>query len=158
VPTEIERKFLVRDASIVGDLPGTTIAQGYLSVDPERTVRVRRAGDRAFLTVKGLTIGAARPEFEYEIPPADVDELLALCGWQIDKTRYRLVHDGLTWEVDVFGGRLAGLVLAEVEVPHAAHPVAIPSWVGAEVTTDERYFNSNLARFDVPALRDGRTA
>lgn len=103
--TEIERKFLVRDRSVLSGSTGSPYRQGYLSTDPERTVRVRLAGSRAFLTIKGRSIGAVRAEFEYEIPATDAAELLALCECPaIEKRRHRIDHAGRTWEVDVFEG------------------------------------------------------
>lgn len=143
--TEIERKFLVRDQSVLVGSVGIRYQQGYLSTDPERTVRVRRAGDHAFLTIKGISRGAARAEFEYEIPVADARDLLTLCpGSGIAKTRHRLDHGGRTWEIDVFEGDNAGLVVAEVEIPSEDAVVAIPDWAGDEVTADPRYYNANL--------------
>jgi adenylate cyclase len=142
---EIERKFLVADRAVLDGLIGTAYRQGYLSTTPERTVRVRHAGEAAFLTVKGISIGASRAEFEYPIPVADVDDLLALCERPIiEKVRYRIGHAGLLWEVDVFGGDNAGLVVAEVEIPSPDTAVEVPAWAGAEVTDDPRYFNANL--------------
>jgi len=144
--TEIERKFLVRDPTILSGSTGTRYQQGYLSTDPARTVRVRRAGEHAFLTIKGESHGAARAEFEYAIPPADVDALLALCpGPIIEKTRHRIDHAGRTWEVDVFDGDNAGLIVAEVEIPDVDATVEVPDWAGEEVTTDPRYYNANLS-------------
>ena len=142
---EIERKFLV-----VGDAwrdaPGVAYAQGYLNRDKARTVRVRLAGGRAWLTVKGASTGATRAEFEYEIPPADAEQLLALCdGPLVRKLRRVVVHAGSTWEVDEFLGENAGLVVAEIELPSEDAPFEPPPWLGAEVTHDPRYFNSNLA-------------
>ena len=145
--TEIERKFLVRGAGWrVG--PGARYRQGYLSSEPERTVRVRVAGAAAWLTIKGATRGIARPEYEYAIPVAEAEELLdGLCQRPlIEKTRYRVDHGAHTWEVDEFHGDNEGLVIAEVEVQDAAEEVALPAWVGEEVSHDPRYFNSNLAR------------
>lgn len=143
---EIERKFLVRDASVVEGVPGTPIRQGYLSTDPDRTVRVRRAGERAYITIKGRATGASRPEYEYDVPTEDATELLAaLCLRPIlDKTRYRILHAGRTWEVDVFAGDNAGLVTAEIELPDENAEVEIPDWVGPEVTGDDRFANANL--------------
>jgi adenylate cyclase len=144
--TEIERKFLVRDPSVVAGSAGTRFRQGYLSRDPERTVRVRRAGDRAWLTIKGRSRGASRDEFEYEIPPQDAEQLLALCpNPLIEKTRHLVDVDGATWEVDVFEGDNAGLVIAEIELGAVDAPVTIPDWAGPEVTEDPRYYNANLA-------------
>jgi adenylate cyclase len=143
--TEIERKFLVADPTVVEGRVGAAVRQGYLSRAKERTVRVRRADDRAWLTVKGANVGARRGEWEYEIPVADADELLRLCdGAVVEKTRYAIEAGGHTWEVDVFGGAHAGLVLAEVELDDEREAVELPAWLGAEVTGDPRYYNSNL--------------
>lgn len=145
---EIERKFLVRDDAWreVAD-QGTVFRQGYLGADAERTVRVRLAGERAWLTIKGMSHGARRAEFEYAIPAADAQQLLALClPTVIDKTRYRVPHAGHTWEVDVFAGANAPLVVAEVELTHDDEAVQLPRWVGDEVTGDPRYQNSQLSR------------
>jgi adenylate cyclase len=142
---EIERKFLVRDRSILDASRGVPYRQAYLSTDPDRTVRVRRTGDHAYLTIKGRGEGSARPEFEYEVPVDDAEQLLGLCkGPLIEKTRHRIDHAGLTWEVDVFAGENAGLVVAEVEIPSMDATVEIPDWVGPEVTSDPRYYNANL--------------
>lgn len=143
---EIERKYLVVGESWRS--PGTAIRlrQGYLSTVKERTVRVRVAGDAGHLTVKGITRGATRTEFEYEIPVADADLMLdELCERPlIEKTRHLVVHGDLTWEIDEFGGVNKGLVIAEVELEDEAQPIELPAWVGDEVTADPRYFNSNL--------------
>lgn len=146
VGREIERKFLVRDRSILEGLAWTEYRQGYLTTDRERTVRVRRAGDRAFLTIKGLSIGPSRPEFEYELPVADAEELLDGIALQptVTKRRHVLESNGLRWEIDVFEGVNAGLVVAEVELPTADYPLERPAWVGEEVTDDPRYANANL--------------
>ena len=145
--TEIERKFLVRDRAVLDAATGIAYRQGYLSTDPGRTVRIRRAGDVGYVTIKGVSRGATRAEFEYEIPLDDAVELLALCQRPIiEKTRYRIDHAGLTWEVDVFEGDNAGLVVAEVELPSVDTVVEIPPWVGDEVTGDAQYFNANLVK------------
>ena len=142
---EIERKFLVRDRSVLDRSTGVRYQQGYLSRDPDRTVRVRLAGDRAFLTIKGRADGPSRAEFEYEIAAADAEPLLALCdGPIIDKTRHHIEHERLTWEVDVFHGPNDGLVVAEVELQTEDDPISLPAWVGDEVTADPRYYNANL--------------
>ena len=144
--TEIERKFLTRDDSWHDGSHGIRISQGYLSQDPDRTVRVRIAGENAWLTIKGRTEGMRRAEFEYEIPSDDARALLELCLRSvIDKTRYRISHSGHVWEVDVFHGDNAGLVIAEVELTDDSVSPELPSWVGEEVSADTRYFNSLLA-------------
>jgi adenylate cyclase len=142
---EIERKFLVTgDAWRQGE--GVPYAQGYLNRDPERTVRVRIAGTRAFLTVKGVARGATRLEFEYEVPVADAQAMLALSdGPVVLKRRRHVGHEGSTWEVDEFLGDNAGLVVAEIELQSEAQAFTKPDWLGAEVTGDPRYFNSSLA-------------
>ena len=143
--TEIERKFLVADPSVVDGLDGSVIRQGYLSRDPARTVRIRRRGELAFVTVKGANHGSRRSEWEYEVPTADADEMFSLCeGPILDKTRYLIDVAGRTWEVDVFRGANAGLVMAEVELDAEDAVVELPAWAGLEVTGDPRYYNANL--------------
>ena len=143
---EIERKFLV-----VGDrwrerATGTRFRQGFLSTEPVRTVRVRVAGARAWLTIKGKTVGASRTEYEYPIPVEDGQHMLdTLCKRPlIEKTRYALDAGSHTWEIDVFEGDNAGLVVAEIELGAEDEPFEKPAWLGEEVTHDPRYFNSNL--------------
>ena len=141
---EIERKFLVTSDAwrTVG---GVTTRQGYLSRVPGRTVRVRVAGDAAWLTIKGITTGAARAEFEYEIPLDDARALLRLCdGPLIEKTRHVVPFRGFDWEVDEFHGANAGLVVAEIELESPEEAFERPAWLGAEVTDDHRYFNASL--------------
>jgi CYTH domain-containing protein len=124
---------------------GTKYRQGYLSTDKERTVRVRIAGNKAMLTIKGITQGASRAEYEYEIPVEDAEELLDLCQRPIiEKWRHEIEHAGMTWEVDEFFGDNQGLVLAEVELDSPDEAFDLPPWVGKEVTDDPRYFNANL--------------
>lgn len=122
------------------------LLQGYLCSQPERIVRVRVEGGNAWITVKGLNDGAERREFEYPIPLEDAQEMLAsLCERSLlEKRRSRVPHGGLVWEIDEFLGENAGLIVAEVEVPAADHPVELPGWVGREVTGDVRFYNSNL--------------
>lgn len=142
---EIERKFLVT-GSDWRTPNGQRICQGYLNRDSHRTVRVRISGQSAFLTIKGMTTGATRAEFEYAIPVAEAQTLLAMCdGPIIDKVRHTLTHDGMTWEVDEFLGDNAGLVVAEIELSAETQAFTRPPWVADEVTSDARYFNSNLA-------------
>jgi len=143
---EIERKFLVKGDSWRGLGGGKRYRQGYLSTVKERTVRVRIAGEQGFITVKGISVGATRSEYEYEIPTADANEMLdRLCERPlVEKTRYRIPFGGLTWEVDEFAGDNRGLVTAEVELQNETLAVSLPDWIGQEVTSDPRYFNSNL--------------
>ena len=143
--TEIERKFLVTgDAWRTAN--GQRLRQGYLNRHPERTVRVRVAGEQAFLTIKGLTSGFSRSEFEYPVPLADAEAMLALCdGPLVDKVRHVLEFDGARWEVDEFLGDNRGLVVAEIELASERQSFARPPWLGREVTDDVRYFNSSLA-------------
>jgi len=143
---EIERKYFVVGEAWRSRGTAIRLRQGYLSTVKERTVRVRVAGDAGYLTVKGITRGATRTEFEYEIPVADADLMLdELCERPlIEKTRHLVVHGDLTWEIDEFGGVNTGLVIAEVELEDEAQPIDLPAWVGEEVTADPRYFNANL--------------
>lgn len=145
---EIERKFLVLDDSWKKLADGVFLRQGYLSSAPERTVRVRSEGNRAFLTIKGKTVGATRGEWEYPIPPEDARDLLdRLCEQPlIEKYRYRIPYQGMTWEVDEFLGVNAGLVVAEIELESEGQTFVKPEWVGVEVTDDSRYFNASLVR------------
>jgi adenylate cyclase len=143
---EIERKFLVRDDRWRMRAMGTPYRQGFLSTEPERTVRVRVAGDRGWLTVKGVTVGARRAEYEYEIPLEDAARMLeTLCLRPlIEKVRYTLRTGRHTWEIDVFEGDNAGLVVAEVELDSEDEEFERPAWLGEEVTDDPRYFNASL--------------
>lgn len=145
---EIERKFLVSGTSWKHGAHGRRVVQGYLSLDKERTVRVRVAGEQAWLTVKGLTRGCTRAEFEYAIPVADARQLLDEVCHQpiIDKTRYTIRHAGHTWEVDEFHGVNEGLLIAEIELQDEAETFERPEWVADEVSRDPRYFNASLVR------------
>jgi CYTH domain-containing protein len=144
---EIERKFLV-----AGDewrrlaVSSQMLRQGYLSTVKERTVRVRLVDGAGFLTVKGITLGATRAEFEYPVPGDDAAAMLDdLCERPlVEKTRHLVEHEGLTWEIDEFAGVNEGLIVAEVELDADDQDVPLPTWVGAEVTDDPRYFNANL--------------
>ncbi len=142
---EIERKFLVQ-AGTWQTAKGTKYRQGYLNTQKERIVRVRTIDNKGYLTVKGLTVGASRLEFEYEIPVQEADQMLdELCQKPlIEKNRYLVQYGGLTWEVDQFFGDNEGLVVAEVELQGEDQVFEKPDWLGEEVTGDPRYFNSNL--------------
>lgn len=143
---EIERTFLVCDDSFKRMASRkVNIKQGYLSRDPDRTVRVRIADQKGFLTVKGRNNGCERLEFEYEIPLHDAEQMMFLCpGRVIDKTRYIIPFEGYVWEVDEYHNDLAGLVVCEVELPKASAVFDLPPFAGREVTGDPAYYNSQL--------------
>jgi adenylate cyclase len=144
---EIERKFLV-DGGWQPPGDGTAFEQGYLSSAAERTVRVRIEGERAKLTIKGKTSGVSRSEYEYAIPVEDARVMLEeLCERPvIVKRRHIVMHAGKKWEVDVFGGDNAGLVIAELELGSEDEAFEKPAWVREEVSHDPRYYNSNLVK------------
>lgn len=151
---EIERKFLVTgDGWRQAAHAVTPMAQGYLndlaamdSGAMRASVRVRIAGDAAFLNIKSRELGHTRQEFDYPIPPADARALLALCvGGLVDKRRHCVMHAGHLWEVDEFLGDNAGLVVAEIELRAAGEAFERPAWLGAEVTDVARYYNLALA-------------
>lgn len=148
MPQEIERKYLVKHDGWRSHATGTLYRQGYLAREPNRTVRVRVAGDRGFLTIKGATQGISRVEYEYPIPLTDAQEMLdTLCDEPpLEKVRYLLTVGNLTWEIDEFRGANQGLILAEVELHDENQAIALPDWVGAEVSHDPRYYNANLIK------------
>lgn len=147
---EIERKFkVIGTAYKTESISSAIYKQGYLSVDKERTVRVRVVGDKAFLTIKGQNCGIVRNEFEYEIPVADAEIMLNENCLQpvIEKVRHICIaSDGHKWEIDEFAGENAGLVVAEVELGSQYERVELPEWCGEEVSDDVRYYNSNLIK------------
>lgn len=146
---EIERKFKVTNTSYRDMATGARrIRQAYISDRPGATVRIRISDSKAYITVKGITRGCERDEWEYAIPERDAEEMAnALAsGFAIDKTRYIVEYCGYTWEVDEFHGRHEGLVIAEVELPSSEVNPPLPSFIGEEVTGDPRYYNSELAK------------
>lgn len=150
---EIERKFLVVDNSFKSAAKGShEISQAYISRQKEAVVRVRTKDDSAFITVKGVTRGFTRDEWEYQIPVSDAREMIARLagGRSIEKTRYLVDYAGLTWEVDCFHGNLEGLCVAEVELPSPDVEVTLPPFTGREVTGDAAYYNSNLVEGIIP--------
>jgi len=145
---EIEKKFKIKPTILnrLHELPKAIIRQGYLTKVPERTVRVRIKGNKGYLTVKGITKGIVRKEFEYEIPLEEAIDLLGLCEpYIIEKTRYTFFENNLEWELDVFEGNNSGLVIVEVELPTENHPIELPDWIEEEVSDDPRYYNSYLS-------------
>jgi adenylate cyclase len=149
---EIERKFLVKsDAWRVSAGEGTRLLQGYLANDAKATVRVRIRGEQAFLTIKGVTTGISRSEFEYSIPVDDAEAMLRELAVVpvIEKIRYRVPCGAHVWDLDVFAGENEGLVLAELELEAADDAFDHPAWAGDEVSHDPRYYNVNLASHPV---------
>jgi len=146
---EIERKFLLKDDSWrqLADA-GTSFRQGYLIGAKQASVRVRIEGDRAFLNIKGMTLGVKRPEYQYPLPLDEANELLdTLCVKPlVEKTRYIIHYASHEWEIDEFKGDNAGLIVAEVELASEDEPVTLPPWVGVEVSEDPRYYNVNLVK------------
>lgn len=147
MPLEIERKFLVAtDAWREGVTRARHLRQGYLSRTSRASVRVRISdGCEAWITVKSANVGPSRMEFEYPVPVDDGERMLGLCGSVIDKVRHDVPQAGLVWEIDVFAGENAGLVLAEVELDCHDAEIVLPRWLGREVTGERRYYNSGLA-------------
>ena len=145
---EIERKFLVKKdkwAQVVKQ-ERSLFRQGYILSDPQKTIRVRLTDTEAFLTIKGQTVGAARPEFEYNIPMEDARHMLDnFCVSELSKIRYFIPYDGHTWEVDEFLGQNEGLIVAEIELSAEDEQFSLPDWVDKEVTSEKKYTNSNLA-------------
>jgi len=152
VGKEIERRFHLKDDSWRGLAEGEWLKQGYLSVERERTVRVRIKGDEAWLTLKSNISNVSRHEFEYPIPLADAETILAtMCPMLVEKKRHRIVRGPHVWEVDEFFGQNAGLVLAEIELGDEAEAYERPDWLGVEVTEDPRYTNAYLSKHPWPS-------
>ncbi|MEI7812164.1 MAG: CYTH domain-containing protein [Ignavibacteria bacterium] len=146
---EIERKFLVKNNGWKKSISTASIyRQGYLSTDKNTTVRVRTAGEKGFLTIKGLRTGIKRLEYEYEIPFDEAAQLLDLLCQKplIEKIRYIVFSNGYKWEIDVFGKENQGLVIAEIELPDEETVIVLPEWTGPEVSEDSRYSNSSLVK------------
>jgi len=145
---EIERKYLLKDDSWRDLAPGTVYCQGYIATQDKVTVRVRIAGQKGYLTIKGPSVDCSRLEFEYPIPVEDAQEMLnTLCQKPlIEKIRYKVEWDGLIWEIDEFYGLNEGLILAEVELNDANQQISLPPWIGEEVSHHRKYFNSYLVK------------
>lgn len=146
---EIEHKFLVRDDSWRKDVyRSVPLRQGYLVSDPICSVRIRIAADKSYLNIKSGTLGVSRSEYEYEIPLADGREILEqLCSKPLlEKTRHFVRYGDHVWEIDVFEGDNAGLIVAEVELAAVGESFARPPWLGEEVSHESRYYNSQLAK------------
>ncbi|MGV8915300.1 MAG: CYTH domain-containing protein [Kaistella sp.] len=147
MPLEIERKFLVNKGQWqkLAKSSGELYRQGYLLTDPQKTIRVRQTPDKGFLTIKGLSVGATRAEFEYEIPFSEAQELLdQFSVSELSKIRYKIIFDDKLWEVDEFLGENEGLIIAEIELQSEDEIFTIPDWLENEVTGEEKFYNSNL--------------
>jgi len=143
---EIERKFLVDTTKWSPVDRGTKLIQAYLGLAPYPTVRVRIAGDKAFLTIKGRSQTISRPEFEYKVPVDDAHEMLKLAiSNPVEKIRYEVMYEGFLWEIDVFSGKNSGLVMAEIELESENQEFSQPDWLLEEVSADGRYYNSYLS-------------
>ena len=143
---EIERKFLIKRELWQPKGDGVSIRQGYLSLEPERTVRVRQPGRGGFQRTTVKTHGLPRMETAYEIPAKEAAQLLdELCLRPlVEKTRYTESYQGQQWEIDIFAGDNAGLAVAEAELESEAAELVLPDWAGQEVSGDARYYNSSL--------------
>ncbi len=149
IDMEIERKYLIKNDNWRKlSTKKIIIKQGYISTNPESTVRIRITDSKSFITIKGKGTELAHPEFEYEIPTKDAEEMFGLfCkNTGIEKIRHIVEYEGHIWEIDEFGGRHKGLVFAEVELKDEEEKVLLPDWIGEEVTGNPRYYNSNLAK------------
>lgn len=153
---EIERKFLVKNNQFKKDASSTIYYQGYLCSGSGPTVRVRIAGEDAYITIKGKHSGISRLEYEYPIPVSEAQALLEEICHQpiIHKRRYRKEHKGFTWEIDEFYGDNEGLTLAEIELPSEDQSFEKPPWIGREVSHDGRYYNASLRSYPYKEWRD----
>ncbi len=149
MPLEIERKFLVDATKWKAVEKGVAnyYRQGYLLAEPEKTIRVRVTHECGFITIKGASIGAARPEYEYAIPRQDALELLdQFCSSDVSKYRYKVLAGGKVWEVDEFLGDNEGLIVAELELTSEEESFETPEWIAEEVTGIGKYYNSSLSQ------------
>lgn len=145
---EIERRFLLKNDGWRQHIRSTqTLHQGYLSVEKERTIRVRIVGNRAWLTIKGYISDLRRSEYEYEIPCGHAQEMIqTLCPFAVEKQRHHVEIDGFLFEIDEFAGANAPLVIAELELPDEEADYPRPDWLGEEITSDGRFTNAYLSR------------
>jgi adenylate cyclase len=148
MPLEIEKKYLVNEEKWnKTDKPkGQFFRQGYLLTDPNKTIRVRVTDTKSYLTIKGLSVGATRPEFEYEIPKVEAEQLLDMFAISdLTKIRYKVLFNNKLWEVDEFLGDNEGLIIAEIELQSEDETFDVPNWTENEVTGEDKYYNSNLS-------------
>ena len=146
---EIERKFLLLNSDWRKEIyDQQKISQGYLSSNPDRTVRIRISDQKGIITIKGKSHGTSRAEYEYEIPLKDAEELIGLCEKPtIEKTRYLVSYESKLWEIDEFEGDNNGLIVAEVELENESEKPMLPSWIGKEVSSEKRFFNASLIKY-----------
>ena len=144
---EIERKFLVNIELLPAEIQGVRIVQGYLHVSNQKSIRIRIAGELAYITLKGPDTDGVRTEFEYAIPIEDARFMLTnFCtGGKIEKVRRKINWSGKTWELDEFLGENIGLWIAEIELANRDEPVGLPPWIRKEVTGDHRFHNTYLS-------------
>lgn len=148
---ETERKFLLRSEAWRDHVASVTpMRQGYIAAATDRSVRVRIAGPKAWITAKFGGAGLTREEYEYAIPVPDAEAMLAHVESEVIKDRHLVPWGGVVFEIDVFHGRLTGLILAELEIEPGFSPAALPDWLGGEVTGDPRYYNAVLVRDGLP--------
>jgi CYTH domain-containing protein len=147
---EIERRFVVRKE----DLPGLskaimyTITQGYLLIEEDKSIRVRLTGTTGYLTIKSLISRGTFEEFEYEIPRSDAEKLIEKCGHRvIEKVRYYLSADPFSLELDIYSGKHAGIIIAEIELPSLETKVEIPSFLFKDITGFVALSNANMAQY-----------
>lgn len=145
---ETERKYLVKTRSFQDEaFKKEAVKQGYLSMDPEKTIRIRTKDGAGYITIKGKTTGFSRMEYEYAIPYGDAVEMLKhFCDTTIEKVRYYINYQHFLWEVDVFEGDNEGLVMAEIELPDEKTTFEKPEWIGKEVTGNPAYYNAMLVQ------------
>lgn len=147
---EIERKFLIdlTEWKKLAKPAGKHFRQGYILTDPAKTIRVRKTETSGWLTIKGISVGASRLEYEYEIPLAEAEELLDnFSENELEKIRHEIVYANKLWEVDVFLGDNEGLIVAEIELESEDEDFEIPEWITEEVTHEKKYYNSNLTKY-----------
>lgn len=144
---EIERKFLVNDLSVIENCVFDDIKQAYLFNENQKSLRIRIKNEKAFLTIKGQISGFSRNEFEYEVPKEEAVEMIEEFQLKVlEKRRYYFSANPFIWEIDVFLGGLAGIVVAEIELPSEETKFELPSWIGEEVTFDKKYLNAELIK------------
>ena len=144
---EIERRFLVQGDAWRALAQPQTLQQGYMKVDKECSIRVRIVGEQAWLTIKGFISDVSRHEFEYPVPLAHAQTMLAeMCPFKLEKHRYAIEYGGFVFDVDEYFGDNAPLIVAEIELPDENTPFAKPEWLGAEITADGRFSNAYLSK------------